>query len=63
MAERTWELKAEHLPPQRAKILAEIALSDFANDRGGMVERAAHRIADAIAKYDDLDARARSSTG
>ena len=48
---------------QRAKILAEIALADFANDRGGMVERAAYRIADALSKYDDLDRLARDAMG
>lgn len=59
--ERKWELRADQLLPERAKILAEIAFSDFANDRGGMTERAAFRIAEALAKYDDLDTRDRSS--
>lgn len=32
-----------------------MALADFANDRFGMTERAAFRIADAMAKYAQLD--------
>lgn len=53
---RHWDLDARHTTTERARILAEIAFADFANDRGGMTERAAFRIAEALEKYDALDA-------
>lgn len=52
---RTWELKASDSLTTRAKILAELALSDFVNDRHGLTERAAFRIAEALEHYVDLD--------
>lgn len=51
----SWELRADHTLPERARVLAEMALADFVNDRLGMVDRAAFRIADALAKYEKLD--------
>ena len=51
----SWELLASHTLHERAKIIAEIAFADLANDRFGMTERAAFRIADALEKYNLAD--------
>ena len=61
MADRTksWTIQAAHTPTQRARLLAELALADFANDRFGMTERVAFRIAEALEKYAMADALAR----
>lgn len=55
-APRTWTLRKSHGLIERSTILAEMAFSDFANDRFGMTERAAFRIAEALETYAKLDA-------
>jgi hypothetical protein len=56
---KSWTIEATHTPTQRARLLAELALADFANDRFGMTDRVAFRIAEALEKYQAADARYR----
>jgi len=55
---RTWTLYAADPTTHRAMVFAELALMDFANDRFGLTERAALRIAEVMDKYHALDMQA-----
>lgn len=58
--ERTFTFEATDSLTKRAQKLAQLAFADFANDRHGMSERAAFRIAQALEYYANADARPRS---
>lgn len=55
--ELNFELLASHTRMERAMMLARLSLADFVNDRHGLTEKVAYRIADALEKYEILDSR------